>query len=93
MTSVDIKGKKSEFIAMYQVQITMGFEGCIRGLWHFYHYRSNKSVFFFFFFLSRKEIECECWFSGGSVVKNLPASAVNVRDAGLIPSLEEDALE
>ena len=49
--------------------------------------------FFFFFFLSRKEIECECWFSGGSVVKNLPASAVNVRDAGLIPGLEEDALE
>ena len=30
--------------------------------------------------------------SGGSVIKNLPASAVNIRDAGSIPGLEEDAL-
>ena len=28
-------------------------------------------------------------FSGGSVVKNPPANAGNVRDAGLIPGLED----
>ena len=47
--------KKNEFVAMYQVQITMGFEGCIRGLWHFHHYRGN-TVFFFFFFQAGKTL-------------------------------------